>query len=61
MSSVARPSMRSPAKCTSPSVRTIAQSARSVVVLPAPFAPSNAVIELSSSAKSMPWSTRVCP
>ena len=61
MSSVARPSMRSPAKRTSPSVRTIAQSARRVVVLPAPLAPSSAVIELSCNAKSMPCSTRVWP
>ena len=39
-----RPSMRSPAKRISPCVRTMSQSARSVVVLPAPLAPSSAVM-----------------
>jgi hypothetical protein len=61
MSSVARPSMRSPSSRISPSVFTMAHSARKVVVLPAPLAPSSAVIEPFSSAKSMPCSTRVCP
>ena len=35
--------------------------ARKVVVLPAPFAPSKAVIDFSSIAKPIPWITRVAP
>src|SRR5258706_10288786 len=61
MSSVARPSMRWPAKRISPWVRTMPQSARSVVVLPAPLAPSSVVIVPSSMEKLMPCSTRVWP
>src|SRR5688572_14406097 len=60
-SSVARRSMRSPAKRISPSVFTMAHKARSVVVLPAPFAPRSAVMRPFSSAKSRPCSTRVWP
>ena len=46
MSSVARPSMRCAGEARSrPAVFTIAHSARRVVVLPAPLAPSSAVIE----------------
>ena len=61
MSSVALASMRSPAKRTSPCGRTIAHSARRVVVLPAPLAPSKVVIEPSARPKLMPCSTRVRP
>ena len=48
-------------KRTSPCGRTMPQSARSVVVLPAPLAPSRVVIEPSSMLKLMPCSTRVVP
>src|SRR5277367_3959532 len=61
MSSVALPSMRSSPSRISPVVRTIPQIARSVVVLPAPLAPSSAVTPPASTAKSMPCSTRVSP
>ena len=40
MSSVAQPAIASPSKRISPLVRTMPQSARSTVVLPAPLAPS---------------------
>src|SRR5262245_28456428 len=61
MSSVLRRAMLRPAKPTSPSVFTMPHRARRVVVLPAPFAPSSAVIDPSSMRKSSPCSTRVCP
>src|SRR5580692_9016008 len=61
MSSVGLPSMRSSPSRISPVVRTIPQIARSVVVLPAPLAPSSAVTPPSSTEKSMPCSTRVSP
>ena len=61
MSSVLRPSMRSPRKRIWPSVFTMPHKARKVVVLPAPFAPSKAVIDFSSIAKPIPWITRVAP
>ena len=61
MSSVARPEMRSPAKNTSPLVRTMPQRARKVVVLPAPLAPSSAVMVPSAMVKSRPCSTSVGP
>src|SRR5437773_1713066 len=61
MSSVARPAMRCPSKRTSPAVFTIPQTARSVVVLPAPFAPRIVVIPPSSTAKDRPWRTFVQP
>ena len=34
---------------------------RSVVDLPAPFGPSRASTEPSATARSMPWSTSICP
>ena len=61
MSSVALPSMRLPAKRISPAVFTMPHSARRVVVLPAPLAPSKVVMEPSATAKSMPCKTRVGP
>ena len=54
MSSVRLPVIGSPAKRIAPSVRTMPQIARKVVVFPAPFAPRSAVIDFSSMAKSMP-------
>jgi hypothetical protein len=50
-----------PAKAISPVVPTVRETARSVVVLPAPFAPSNATDDPSSTASDTPWSTRVGP
>src|SRR5690349_12160956 len=47
---------RSPAKTMSPLVRTVAEMARSVVVLPAPFAPSTATISPSPTERSIPCS-----
>ena len=46
-----------PSKRISPRVRTMPHSARSVVVLPAPLAPSSVVTPPSSTAKSSPNST----
>src|SRR6266852_4968977 len=60
-SSGARPSMRRPSKCTVPSVLTSPDTARSVVVLPAPLAPRIVVMPPSSTAKLTPCSTRVQP
>src|ERR1700722_16859389 len=60
-SSVAMPAMDWPPRISSPWVRTIPQMARSVVVLPAPLAPSNAVTPPSSTAKLMPCRTFVSP
>src|SRR5580658_877896 len=60
-SSVAMPAMDLPPSMMSPCVRTIPQMARSVVVLPAPFAPKSAVTPPSSTEKSMPCSTFVSP
>ena len=59
MSSVALPSIRSPANRISPETRTIMlQMARSVVVLPAPLAPSSVVMPRSSTARST--ASRIC-
>jgi hypothetical protein len=60
-SSVALPWIGSPAKRISPSVRTMPQIARRVVVLPAPLAPSSVVTSPSSTTKSSPWRTLVGP
>ena len=51
ISSVALPAIGSPSKLIAPSVRTMPQMARSVVVLPAPLAPSSVVMPPGSSAK----------
>src|SRR5712691_11757691 len=51
MSSVARPAIEWPSKWTSPLVRSMPESARRVVVLPAPLAPSSVVIAPASSRK----------
>src|SRR5450432_76985 len=59
--SVAWPSMRVPARRTSPRVRIMLQTARSSVVLPAPLAPRIAVMPPSATAKSMPCRTSVGP
>src|SRR5687768_10672894 len=61
MFSVVLPSIRWPSKRTSPEVLTMAQTARSVVVLPAPLAPRMVVMPPASTAKRSPWSTLVLP
>ena len=61
LTAVARPWMGLPAKRTSPVVGTRPQTARSVVVLPAPLAPSSVVIVPSSRLKLMPCKTGVGP
>src|SRR5262245_32481905 len=61
MSSVARPSIRWPAKRTSPVVFTMPQTARRVVVLPAPLAPRMVVMPPASTANARPCSTVVHP
>ena len=61
MSSIARPAMRSPAKRMSPVVRSMPDTARSVVVLPAPLAPSSVVTPPSATSRSSPNSTWVRP
>ena len=61
MSSVALPVIGSPSKRIAPSVRTMPHSERSVVVLPAPLAPSSVVMPPCSSAKLTPCSACVCP
>ena len=56
--SAARRSARPP-KRISPAVRTMPRIARKVVVLPAPLAPSSAVMPPSATARSIPCSTSV--
>ena len=51
ISSVGMPLMSLPSKRTRPSVRTMLQIARSVVVLPAPLAPSSVVMPPVSISK----------
>ena len=60
MSSVGLPAIGSPSNLIVPSVRTMPQMARSVVVLPAPLAPSSVVMPPGSSAKLTPCSACVC-
>src|SRR5262249_60432332 len=45
---------RAPAKTMSPLLRTVAEIARRVVVLPAPFAPRTATISPSPTTRSIP-------
>ena len=52
---------RLPAKMISPLRLTVPEIARSVVVLPAPFAPSTATIWPSSTASETPSSARTGP
>ena len=61
MSSVARPSIRWPSKRTVPVGGTMPETARSVVVLPAPLAPRIVVMPPASTVKLTPWRTRVAP
>src|SRR6266850_2212891 len=61
ISSVGLPSIRCPSKSTLPLVLTMPQTARSVVVLPAPLAPRIAVMPPASTAKPRPWRTLVAP
>src|SRR2546425_7908604 len=61
MSSVALPSIRWPSKRTSPVVFTMPQTARRVVVFPAPLAPRMVVMPPVSTAKCRPWSTLIPP
>jgi hypothetical protein len=61
MSSVARRSSDWPSKRTLPAVRTIRQIARSVVVFPAPLAPSMVVIPPDAMEKLTPCSAVVRP
>ena len=61
MSAVRCPASSSPASRTEPSVDTMAHSARSVVVLPAPLAPKITAICPSATEKSMPCSTWMSP
>ena len=60
-SSVALPSMGCPAKRIEPAVRTMREMARSVVVLPAPFAPRMVVMPPASMEKLTPCSALVRP
>ena len=55
------PRSRLPPTITSPLRRTMPETARSVVVLPAPFAPSSATISPSSTVKETPCSAATCP
>ena len=50
-----------PSKTSEPSVATMPEIARSVVVLPAPFAPSSATISPSSTVSEMPCTAATCP
>src|SRR5512132_174761 len=50
-----------PAKTMSPDVRVMLEIARSVVVLPAPFAPRSATTSPSSTRSETPWSARMGP
>src|SRR4051794_13321432 len=59
-SGVARPS-RLPPSTMSPLRRTVPDTARSVVVLPAPFAPSSATISPSSTVSDTLWSATTWP
>jgi hypothetical protein len=62
MSSVAMPSMRRSSKRISPLSRTIMlQSARKVVVLPAPLAPSRVTMPPLGTMRSIACSTLVGP
>ena len=61
ISSVAMPLMSLPSNRTEPSVRTMLQMARSVVVLPAPLAPSRVVMPPASIAKPTSYSDWVWP
>ena len=57
----ARRAAACPAKRISPLRRTIPEIARSVVVLPAPFAPSTATIAPSGTSSETPWSACTAP
>ena len=59
--STGRPAIDRPSKRMSPVARTMPESARNVVVLPAPFAPSSVVMPPASTARSMPNSAWVAP
>jgi hypothetical protein len=61
MSSLARPSIRWPSNRTMPSRATIPDTARRVVVFPAPLAPRIVVMPPASTANPIPWMTRVAP
>ena len=61
MLSALRPPSERPAKRISPPVRTVCEIARSVVVLPAPFAPRTATIAPSSTVSEIPWSALTGP
>src|SRR5919197_3817313 len=50
-----------PAKTISPVCRTVPETDRSVVVLPAPLAPSSATISPSSTRSETPWSALIGP
>ena len=56
-----RRAIERPPKTISPAVRTIPEIARSVVVLPAPFAPSSATTSPSSTESETSWSARIGP
>ena len=60
-SSVGMPLMSLPSKRTRPSRRTMLQIARSVVVLPAPLAPSSVVMPPVSISKPTSYSDCVWP
>ena len=55
------PTMSLPSKRIVPSVRTMLQIARSVVVLPAPLAPSSVVMPPSGMSKPTSYSDCVWP
>src|SRR3954447_5894255 len=57
----ARRAIGLPANMISPRVRTVPEIARSVVVLPAPFAPRTATACPSSTASEIPCSAFTCP
>ena len=61
MSSLARPSIRRPSNRTVPAGATIPDTARSVVVFPAPLAPRIVVMPRASTVNPTPWRTRVAP
>jgi hypothetical protein len=53
--------MRFEANAMSPDMRTVPEIARSVVVLPAPFAPSSETACPSSTDRDTPCSARIGP
>ncbi len=56
-----RPMIECPAKFAAPVPSIIPEMARSVVVLPAPFAPRMTTTSPTSTEKSIPCSTRTAP